>query len=712
MICDIGFITLPLKQPVAIFLMVLVMILIAPVLMRRFGIPNIVGMILAGICVGPYGLDILDRDSSFEIFGQVGILYLMFLAGVEIDIPGLRKNWKHGVRFGLLSFALPMTGGVFVCHYCMQMSWLSSALIGSMLASHTLISYPIVTRFGLSDSRGSVIAVCGTIVAVMLALMVLAEVTLAKISGIIEFWSVLRLFGYMVVYAVFVWYVFRWATRRFFRKYSDPVTQFIFVLAEVFVASLLAQLIGLEAILGAFYAGLVLNKFIPTRSGLMTRIEFVGNAIFIPYFLIGVGMLMNVRVIFSGFNVILIALIITFTALILKWLAAWISVRTFHGKPAERRLIFGLSSGKAAATIAATMIGFRSGIITEDVMNSTVIMILICCAVASIVTEKAAKKLRMDIAKEKLDGEGETRAVFARQLVAVANPMTAEGIMQMALYMRHPSNHYPVTALYIRTSDDPTQVSMGRNALKDAVRSALSVDVKVNDIERYDTNIVAGLTNVLKEKECTEIILGLHRKSNIVDTFFGSMTEGLLRASNKMITMSRCFVPVSTLRRIVVVVPNKAEYETGFALWLTRICMLATQVGSNLVFIAYSNTARYIKGAIDAMRFKVTVHFQTIEAWDDFITASGGISDDDLLVVIGARKTSISYNSDLESLPSYLARYFSRHNILIVYPEQFGADAELPAPVDFLSTDIATTGSWQWKDAIRRFVEACNLRNN
>lgn len=687
-------ITFPLQQPVAIFLMVLVMILVTPVVLRRFGVPHIVGMILAGILVGPYGVNLLARDASFEIFGQVGILYLMFLAGVEIDIPGLKLNWKQGVRFGFMSFILPLVGGIVVCHFLFGMSMLTSALIGSMLSSHTLISYPIVTRFGLSNVRGSVIAVCGTIVAVLLSLIVLAEVILVNTSGSLDIKALFVLMIYMLLYAVGIWYGLSWATRQFFRRYTDRVTQFIFVLAEVFMASLMAQMIGLEAILGAFYAGLVLNRFIPNRSGLMARIEFVGNAIFIPYFLIGVGMLMNVRVIFSGWSVLGIALGITATALVFKWIAAWFTSRSIKASSAERQLIFGLTGGKAAATIAATMIGYRYGLLSEDVMNSAVIMILICCAVASVCTERAAKRLRMDLAEESMKEGGEQRAVLARQLVAVANPMTSVGIMRMALYMRHPANYHPVNVLFIRTGDDPTLITMGRNALKDAVQSALAVDVKVNDIERYDTNIVAGLTNVLKERNCTEIIIGLHRRSNIVDTFFGSMTESLLRETNKMIIMSRCFVPVATLRRIVAVVPNKAEYETGFSLWLTRICMLATQIGGELAFIAYKETAGYIKGAVVSMGFSLNIKFQTIEAWDDFITASGGISDEDLLVVIGARKTSISHSSDLESLPSYLARYFSRHNILVIFPEQFGSEAELPTPMDALSTNIASGSSW------------------
>ena len=696
--------TLPVQQPVAIFLLVLIMILLTPVLLRRLGIPHIVGMILAGIVVGPHGFGLLARDSSFEIFGQVGILYLMFLAGVEIDMLGLQRNWKSGVKFGLLSFLLPVVGGLLVSRYLMDCSWLTSALIASMLGSHTLISYPIVARFGLTASRASVIAVCGTIVAVLLALVLLAAVVGVQTSGNFRVADLLRLGLWTVIYAAGIWWSFGWMTRRFFRQFSDRVTQFIFILAEVLLASLLAQLIGLEAILGAFYAGLVLNRFVPSRSGLMSRLEFVGNAIFIPYFLIGVGMLMDVTVIFRSWDVIRLALLMSLTALICKWIAAMVATRQFHLQRYDRQLIFGLTSGKAAATIAATIIGYRCGLISEDVMNGAVIMILICCAVASVVTEKAAKILRLDIARQRMERDGGGgRAKMARQLVAVANPLTAEGIMRVALYMRHPANTHHITGLFIKTGDDATIASMGHTALKSITQVALSVDVKVDEIERYDVNIVAGLTNAMKEHNCSEIILGLHRKSNIVDTFLGSMLEQLLRTTNKMVMMSRIFVPVNTLRRQVIIVPAKAEYETGFSLWLTRVCMLSQQVGSRMLFIAYPETIRYIQGAINTMGFELRIKFLALEAWDDIITASADITDDDLLTVICARKTSVSYSSDLEMLPSYLSRYFARHNLMIVYPEQFGPEAELPTPIDPLSTSIASSPcGWSWHNLFHR----------
>ena len=684
---------LPLRQPVAIFLLVLVIILFTPLLLRRLKIPHIIGMILAGMVVGPYGFNILERDASFQIFGQVGILYLMFLAGVEIDMFNLKQNLRKGVLFGLISFTIPMVGGLLLTHYILDTSWLTSTLIASMYASHTLISYPITARFGLTNSRSAVISICGTVVAVLLALVVLAEVVAVQEHGVFQWFRILRLFGLLIVYCGALYYLVPIMTRRFFKSVNEPVTQYIYVMAVMLLASLLAQLIGLEAILGAFLAGLVLNRYIPKRSALMNRIEFVGNAVFIPYFLIGVGMLININVILKGWNVAWIALNMIVVALVCKWLAVYIAQRLYGFDKVERMLMFGLTSGKAAATIAATMVGYQYGLISEDVMNGAVLMILGCCAIASIATERAAMKLRMGLAEEKLKHETGSKRSNARQLVAVANPLTAEGIMKIAIYMRHPKNKLPLTALYVRNNDDPANIAMGKNALQTAVKVASDVDVKVDDVERYDINIATGLVNVLKEKNCTDIIIGLHRKSNIVDTFYGSMIEQLLRATNKSIIMSRCFIPVNTVTRIVVVVPPKAEFETGFRQWVIRIGNLATQVGCKAIFIAYKETIPYIQGVLTAEKYTISHEYREMETWDDFIMLSNRIHDDDLLVVIGARRTSISFSSDMEAMPTFLSRYFANHNIMIIYPEQFGAEAEMPTPIDPLSATITSNPS-------------------
>lgn len=664
-------ISFPLEQPVAIFLVVLIVILLGPLVFKPLKIPSIVGMILAGIAIGPYGLNLLERDTSFKIFGEVGILYIMFLAAVEIDMFHLRKSSRKGLIFGLLSFALPMAAGIFGSRYAFGVSWTTSVLIASMYASHTLISYPVVSKFGLSNVQAAVIAVFGTIVAVLLALLTLAQVVSVKVNGGFDSLDLVRLGVLMVIYMLVVGYSFPWLTRRVFGHNNDPITQYIFILALVFIASMLAQIIGLEAILGAFYAGLVLNPMIPGRSGLMKNIKFVGNAIFIPYFLIGVGMLINVGVIFKGWDVAWIALNMTGVALATKWIAAFFASRFFGLDGADRRLMFGLTSGKAAATIAATMIGFQYGLLTEDIMNGAVVMILICCIVSTVVTERAGKQIRMRITAEELSHDELVPGEYARQVVAVANPVTSEGIMRLALFMRAPENKNHITALFVRSNDDSKIAQMGRNALHNAVSVADGMDVEIKTVERFDLNVVSGLTNVGHEERATEMVIGLHRKSNVVDTFYGNMIEQLLKSTNKMILMSRCFIPVDTVNRIVVAVPEKAEYETGFQLWVMRVANLGAQVAARLVFIAYPTTAEFIRNVINDGGFEVRHDYRTMDTWDDFILLSSEVEEDDLLVVVAARKGSISYSSDLESLPVFLGRHFTRHNLLVIYPRQF-----------------------------------------
>ncbi|MGN0236840.1 MAG: cation:proton antiporter [Lepagella sp.] len=657
-------------QPVAIFFIVLLIILLGPLLFRPLKVPPVVGMIIAGMIVGPYGFGFLDRDDSFRIFGEVGILYIMFQAAVEIDMYHLKRNYRQGLVFGLLSFLLPMVGGIFTSHYLFHLPWDTSMLIASMYASHTLVAYPAVSRFGLQNTRGAVIAVCGTIVAVMLALICLAGVVQTHVTGSFGIADILRLLLFMAIYCVAIAYALPFAARRFFRSVSDPVAQYIFILALVFVASLLAKAIGLESILGAFYAGLVLNRLIPGRSPLMRNLRFVGDSIFIPYFLIGVGMLINIRAVFSGWYVLWVVINMSAIALITKWIAAH-ATRLIYRLPAdEGRLMFGLSAGKAAATIAAVMIGFKYDMLSEDVTNGAVVMILICCMVASVTTERAARNIRMRLKALDLEQEKIGEAGFARQVVSISNPLTAEGLMRLAISMRSRVNRNPISLLHVRSSNDTRSRAMSAAAMQGAEAVAEDLGVEVQRLERFDTNVAAALRNVAVERDATEIVIGLHRKASIVDTFFGSTIDQLIESTRRMVVMSRCFVPIDTLTGIVVVVPKKAEYESGFHLWVSRILMLASNIEAKVTFISYRETGEFIRTAMAEDGVEVEVKFEVLDSYDDFILLSGNVGDDDLFVVIGARKGSISHSSDLDNLPGFLSRYFSRHNLAMIYPQQ------------------------------------------
>ena len=317
------------SSPGLIFLIVLAIILLVPMLLNRIKIPHVIGMIIAGMVVGPYGFNVLARDMSFEVFGQVGLLYLMFLAGVEIDMYHLKRNLKRGIVFGLFTFFVPLLLGAVSAAIFLKFNAITAVLMASMFAAHTLLAYPIVSRFGLTTNRAVVIAVAGTIFTVLGSLMVLAGTVSVARYGELGIGELARLLGGLVAYCLGVVYVYPRVTRWYFKHYNDTIAQFVYILAMVFLSAETAAWIGLEGVFGAFFAGIVLNRFIPARSALMGRIEFVGNALFIPYFLIGVGMLINVRALVAGWDSLYMAAVMSATAMSGKWLAAFLTQRVF-----------------------------------------------------------------------------------------------------------------------------------------------------------------------------------------------------------------------------------------------------------------------------------------------------------------------------------------------------------------------------------------------
>lgn len=690
--------SIPFTNPVLIFFIVLTIILLAPLLLNKLRIPHIIGLIIAGMLVGPNGLGLVLRDNSFEIFGKVGLLYLMFLAGLEMDINDFKKNKAKGITFGIYTFLVPMFLGTVISYYMLHFSLVTSVLLASMYASHTLVAYPIVSRYGISRTTSVTITIAGTIITVFLALLILAVIT-GMYHGVINelFW--IRLVFSISVYCAFVIFSYPRITRWFLKKYDDNVAQYIFILALVFCASFLAELAGLESIIGAFLAGVVLNRFIPAVSPLMNRIEFVGNALFIPYFLIGVGMLIDLKVLFSSQQALFVAANMSIVATLSKWIAAWMTQKTFRLSKVDRNMIFGLSNGQAAATLAAVLIGHaiiigtdESGLpirlLNDDVLNGTIIMILVTCTISSFVTEKAARELVTQQKNQEKNNTVDTDE--ERILIPVANPSTIENLVNLALLLKKPKKKVPLYALFV-TDDNKNENDKNYSAkytLGKAAEVASATDNPIETISRYDLNIASGILHTIKEKGISEIVIGLHHKTNIVDTFFGTKTEALLKGTNKMVFISKCVIPAGTFTRIVIAVPEKAEYETGFVKWVDRIANIAKQVGCRAIFYAPIETLKRIRLVLIKGNYRIRNEFEILDRWEDLLMLTNVVLPDDLFVVVSARHTSISYNSEFDNLPVQLSRYFADNNLLLVYPEQFGSHIDAVFFSDPMSMDI------------------------
>ena len=670
----------PVTDPTWIFFLVLIIILFAPMILGRLRIPHIIGMILAGVVVGKYGFNILERDSSFELFGKVGLYYIMFLAGLEMDMDDFKKNRTKGLVFGMFTFLIPMGLGIWSSMSMLNYGFLTSVLLASMYASHTLIAYPIISRYGLSRQRTVSITIGGTAVTVVLALMVLAVIGgMYKGEDVGGLFWVLLVAKVVLLFGLIIFLMPR-ISRWFFRTYEDAVMQFIFVLAMVFLGGGLMQLVGMEGILGAFLAGLVLNRFVPHVSPLMNRLEFVGNALFIPYFLIGVGMIIDVRCLFTEGEALKVAVVMTVVATFSKWLAAWITKKIYGMKKVEGSLIFGLSNAQAAATLAAVLIGhgiiMENGerLLNDDVLNGTVVMILFTCIISSVVTERAARKM---VTQENLM-EGSEGKEQERILIPVANPETIEGLVGMALMMRHPKQKESLVALSVINDNNTSETKelIGKRNLERTAMIAAAADASVKTVLRYDLNIAQGIIHTQKEYAVTDIVIGLHRKTNLMDSFFGTMTENLLKGTNRQIMIAKLLMPVNTLRRIVVAVPDKAEYEKGFLKWMTQLCRMGKQLGCRVHFFATEDTLKHLRALTEKQEANTFTEFSLLEEWDDLLLLTGQVNYDHLFVVVSSRKGSISYQTSFERLPSQISKYFANNSLLIVYPDQLGDDPQ------------------------------------
>lgn len=683
-----------LTSPLPIFLAVLLIILITPVLLNKLKIPYVIGLIVAGVVVGPHGLNLLARDMSFEVFGQVGILYLMFLAGIEIDMYHLRKNLSKGVVFGAFTFAVPMIIGSLGAHFLLHLEPLTCVLLASMFAAHTLISYPIVSRFGLTREKSVVIAIAGTIFTVLGSLIVLAAVAGVLRQGKFQMAGTFRLLAFLFLFCGGITYAYPRITRWFFKHYNDNVLQFIFVLSMMYLAAQLAKLAGIEEVFGAFFAGLVLNRYIPARSPLMGRIEFVGNAIFIPYFLIGVGMMLDIGVLAAGWLTLYVAAVMSAIAMGSKWIAARLTQMTYKMMSLERSMMYQLSNAHTAVALAVVTIGYGLNLFDEVILNGTIIMILITCTVSSIGTSRAARKIKMMSISD--DTTGDSHAIKnptkANILIPIATPLTAAELVDIALMMGG-TQRGNVYALHVRNDNSAASRAIGKDSLNEAESAAASVDVKIDTIERYDLNFVTGVINTIEERDIDRVIIGLHRRTTVIDSFFGDKLTNLLRATNRMVVISRSFIPMNTLTRIVTVVPPKAEYETGFAQWVTALANLAGQVGCRLIFCCHDNTHKAIASVLAKERYSLRTEYHHISDWDDFILLANKILDDDLFVVVNARRSSISHSSDLDALPEFLQKYFSQNNLMVIYPEQFGDEPDIMTMAETLSTDMVVTPS-------------------
>ena len=670
---------LPLTDPVLKFLLILVIILSAPLLLNKLKIPHLLGLIIAGAIIGPNGLNLVLRDSSIILSGTAGLLYIIFLAGLEIDMGDFKKNSGRSFVFGMYTFLIPMALGIVAGLYVLHFSMETSILLASMFSSHTLIAYPIISKLGITKDKSVTITVGGTMITDMLALLVLT-VIVGMATGVIgeHFWT--RLSISIVIFVLFVVIAFPIAGRWFFKHVQDSISQYIFVLVMVFLGAYLAELAGIESIIGSFLAGLSLNRLIPRSSPLMHRVEFIGNSIFIPFFLIGVGMLIDYRAFFTSFDTIKVGIVMIIVATIAKYAAAWLTQKTFRMSVDQRRIIFGLSNAQAAATLAAVMVGYNVilgqtpegepiRLLNESVLNG---MILVTCTMASFSAQRGAHNLAATASSE-TDETGDHKE---RILIPLSNEDTAEELVNLSLATKSKKNTHHLYALNIldnKVSGDDQQLKKSRRLLENAALTAAATDTHLQELQRYDLNVTNAILSVILEHRITDLVLGLHKEKGIPSSFLGRITEGILDYSDVTTLIYKPAQPLSTMKRHLVVIPVQAEKEAGFPQWVARVWNVIQNTGAKAIFYGSSDTLGRLKTLLGKRGGEM--EFTEFSDWEDFLIVFRDVHKDDNLWIVMSRHNGISFNPSMNRIPGYLNKYFQQNSFILVYPLQANASA-------------------------------------
>ena len=670
--------TLPLADPVLKFLLILLIILAAPLLLNKLRIPHLLGLIIAGAIIGPHGFNLVLRDSSIILSGTAGLLYIMFLAGLEIDMADFKRNSTKSLAFGMYTFLIPMILGTVVGIWILRFNVLTSVLLASMFASHTLIAYPIISKLGISKNKAVSITVGGTMITDTLALLVLT-IIVGMATGQVNdmFW--IRLGVSILIFALIVLFGFPFIGRWFFKHVHDNISQYIFVLVMVFLGSFLAQVAGMEAIIGAFLSGLALNHLIPQSSPLMNRVEFVGNAIFIPFFLLGVGMLIDYRTFFTSFETIKVGLIMIIVATAAKYIAAWMPQKTFHLSTDQRSVIFGLSNAQAAATLAAVMVGYNvitgtdaNGepirLLNESVLNGTILMILVTCTIASFAAQKGAHNIAAQDISDKEENKKESEHI----LIPVSNEETVEELVNLSLAIKSPQNKNGLFALKVIDNhhSDEKALKQSRRVLQTAVNTAAATDTQMKDLLRYDLSVSNAIASVVKEREITDLVVGLHKEKDIPAAFLGHIVESVLAESSVSTFTYKPAQPISTVRRHLIIIPELAEKEIGFNQIIFRLRNVTQNTGAATVFYGSEATLNALKKLLAKKSGEAS--YIEFNDWDDFLIVFRDIKPDDTMWIILSRKEGLSYAPAMARIPKYLNKYFQANSFVLAYPVQAG----------------------------------------
>ncbi|WP_228434598.1 cation:proton antiporter [Natrarchaeobaculum aegyptiacum] len=658
----------------------MVIFLVAPLVLGRYRLPGIVGIILVGAAIGPNGLYLLERDETIELLGEVGLIYLMFVAGLEINVNQFVEYRERSLLFGLASFLIPQVVATAVGVSVLGLELPSALLFAAIISSHTLLAYPVVNRLGIATNEAMTATIGGTIITDTFALLVLA-VVVASVGGALEaaFW--LQLAIGLTVFFVGIWLVVPRLGRWFFATVSEEsYLEFLFVMAVLFGCAFLAELVGVEHIIGAFLAGLTLNRLIPETGPLMNRIEFVGNALFIPFFLLSVGMLVDVRVVLEGPATLVVAGSLLVTVVITKYAAAWLTGRVYDYDGDEVLAIFGLSVGQAAAALAIVQVGFDAGVPGFDgaMINGVVLMILVVSLFSPALVDRAGTAIATAREREAYDPSETPQRI----LVPVSpDSRYRESLLDLALTVRERRSEEPihVTSVVRPEGLRHTEAAVARaeEFLEDLTTYASGAEVPIDAHTRVEHNVATGIVRSTVENRITTLVIGWDGAASRTQRVFGHVIDRVLTRTTKLTLVARVRRRLGTTERILLILPPAIQYNDGVAEALHTVKLVSEDTGApvrGLVVDDGSADLEDVETLFDGVEPDVPGQFEAVDGWDGLESAlRQQARPSDLLVCLSARRGDVGWHPELQTLPKRLSR-LTDGNFVIAYPASEGQE--------------------------------------
>ena len=669
------FIKLPIMEPVSVFALLAVILLVVPLLSKKLKIPAMVGLILTGALIGPKCFNLLDFNSGMKLLSSVGLLYIMFIAGLEIDLNQFLRQRFKAMVFGFLIFGIAMAGGIAIGHIIPHPEnadpLLFCILMGALMSSQTLLTYPLASRLGLAKNICITVSIGATLLTDILALVVLAVVANIN-NGEAHTLYLIRLTCGFVCLATLSIYILPRIGRWFYRHVSsDDTAEYLFLFFSLLFVSAVSKLAGLEPIVGAFLAGLSLNSLVPDQSRLMNRVQFVGNTLFIPIFLISVGMLVDYNVFFSGINAWIVIILMLAVAVGAKWVASFLSGLLFKFSKDQYMLMFGMVVNKAGVTIATAIVGYNIGLFGQDVLNGAIVIIFMTCLIGPWVTEIYGRKYALNLLASPEQIHHHT--YNPRILVPLSNPTTSRHLMDIAFMIRIRKLGQPVFPVSV-AMDGPgvkEDVSRIEKMLSEAVVHAAAADVPVHPETRIDTDIASCVARTAIGIHASCIIIGWDGSVTLPKLIFGQVLDRLLEETSELILVCKIEQPVNTFDKMLILIPPMSHNQSGFDEALTTAKTFSIQSGLKTIIIASPFDIPKTAKTFEADKPSSSTRLIPVESWSDIITIiEQNIKKNDLVFILSCRHESLAWQPKLDHLPKHFIKKFPDTSLIIAYPSE------------------------------------------